>query len=107
MDRLAQGIIKHKKIIVVLFLVTAVLCAFGYTLVSVNYNLTDYLPEKARSTQALRLMEAEFEGAVPNAKVMVQNVTPAQALTYKEKLKAIEGSARSVAGRYSRPDRAP
>ena len=91
MDRLAQGIIKHKKIIVVLFLVTAVLCAFGYTLVSVNYNLTDYLPEKARSTQALRLMEAEFEGAVPNAKVMVQNVTPAQALTYKEKLKAIEG----------------
>ena len=37
------------------------------------------------------LMEEEFEGGVPNARVMVENLSVAEALKYKEKIQNIEG----------------
>lgn len=36
-------------------------------------------------------MENEFEGGIPNARVMVRNVTIPEALEYKEKILALEG----------------
>lgn len=53
--------------------------------------LNDYLPDKSASTQALDLMENEYDGGIPNARVMVQNVSVPQALEYKEKLLAVDG----------------
>ncbi|MFS0671613.1 efflux RND transporter permease subunit [Ornithinibacillus sp. 179-J 7C1 HS] len=66
----------------------SVIAQFG---VSVNYNMVDYLPEDAQSTKAMELMEQEFEGAVPNTRVMINNVTIQEALTMKEKLASIDG----------------
>ena len=59
--------------------------------VTINYNMVDYLPDDVQSTQALEVMEAEFEAAVPNTRVMIHDVTIQQALLYKEKLAAIDG----------------
>lgn len=53
--------------------------------------LNDYLPDKSASTQTLDLMENEYDGGIPNARVMVQNVSVPQALEYKEKLLAVDG----------------
>ena len=36
-------------------------------------------------------MDAEYDGGVPNARVMVKNVSVPEALAYKEKLEAIDG----------------
>lgn len=59
--------------------------------VSVNYNMADYLPEDAASLEAVELMEAEFDDPVPNARVMIQDVSVTEALDYKKELEAING----------------
>ncbi|GGN53401.1 hypothetical protein GCM10007971_09840 [Oceanobacillus indicireducens] len=59
--------------------------------VSVNYNMVDYLPDNAQSTEAIEVMEEEFEGAIPNANVMIYDVSIQEALVYKEKLESIDG----------------
>jgi predicted RND superfamily exporter protein len=53
--------------------------------------MVDYLPEDSQSTIALKIMEEEFTQAVPNARVMLYEVTLQEALEYKEKLEAIDG----------------
>ncbi len=82
---------KHKKLVMVLFLVIALVCAVLQLGVSINYNMIDYLPENAQSTTALDIMDREFKQAVPNALVMLNDVSLQEALDYKEKLKAIDG----------------
>lgn len=59
--------------------------------VSVNYNMVDYLPEEASSTEALEVMKEEFTGSVPNTSVMLYDVTIQEGLEYKQKLEAIDG----------------
>jgi len=53
--------------------------------------MNDYLPEDSPSTIALNVMEDEFEGGIPNARVMISNVSVPEALTYKQKLLQIDG----------------
>ncbi|OLO27890.1 RND transporter [Alkalihalophilus pseudofirmus] len=88
---LTARIIKHKKIVVFTFILIAVISSLAQFFVSVNYNMVDYLPDDAQSTRALEIMNEEFEGAVPNTRVMINNVTVQEALRYKEKLAAIDG----------------
>ncbi len=84
-------IIQHKKLIVILFMVTALVGAVVQFTVPVNYNMVDYLPEDAPSINAMELMEREFDDPVPNARVMVHDVSVTEARAYKEKLEAVEG----------------
>ncbi|WP_246384362.1 efflux RND transporter permease subunit [Gracilibacillus halotolerans] len=53
--------------------------------------MADYLPEEAPSSKAMEIMEEEFEGTVPNTRVMIKDVTIPEALNYKEELLDIEG----------------
>ena len=39
--------------------------------VSVNYDMNSYLPEDSPSTVALDVMEDEFDGGIPNARVLI------------------------------------
>ncbi len=91
MTKFYEHIVHHRKGIIVAFLVLAVVCAVCQPFVAVNYDMNDYLPEKSPSTQALNLMEQEYEGGIPNARVMVQGVSVPQALEYKEQLQAVDG----------------
>ena len=72
-------------------MVAFIISLFCSKLVSVNYDITDYLPENTKSTVSIDVMQAEFDGGIPNARVMIKNVTIPEALEYKEKLKNIEG----------------
>jgi predicted RND superfamily exporter protein len=53
--------------------------------------MVDYLPVNAQSTIALNVMEDEFTQSVPNARVMLKNVSLQKALEFKEELQEIEG----------------
>ncbi|SDO34264.1 efflux RND transporter permease subunit [Halobacillus aidingensis] len=59
--------------------------------VSVNYNMVDYLPKNSPSMQAMELMEEEFDEPVENTRVMIQDISVTEALSYKEELDSIEG----------------
>jgi uncharacterized protein len=88
---IAARILKHKKSIVMIFGIIAVICTIAQFFVSVNYNMVDYLPEDAKSTKAMDIMEQEFDGSVQNTRVMIHDVSIQEALLFKEKLASIDG----------------
>lgn len=91
MRKFYSVVVNNPKKIIVCFLLLAVIGAAISGLVGVNYDMTDYLPEDSPSTVSLDVMEEEFEGGIPNARVMVRDVTIPEALDYKEKIFACEG----------------
>ena len=53
-------IIRHKRLVMSLFIAIALICAVLQLGVSVNYNMIDYLPKNAQSTKAIAIMDEEF-----------------------------------------------
>lgn len=84
-------VIKYRKFILVVFLALSVICGLCKPLVSVNYDMNSYLPDDSPSTVALDTMQEEFDGGIPNARVMIYDLSIPKALEYKEKLEAIDG----------------
>ena len=91
MRKIYQTIVNNPKKIIVTFLLLAAAGAILQGMVSVNYDMTDYLPEDTASTVSLELMESEFEGGIPNARVMVRDVTVPEALKHKARLEECTG----------------
>ena len=84
-ERLFRWVVKHRRPIIAFYAVVALACLFMRQFVGVNYDITSYLPDEAASTIALNTMGDEFKGDIPNCRVMVPDVSIAQALKYKHK----------------------
>lgn len=93
MNRFFTGVVKHRKGILILFALLFVLCLLAWRQVRVNYDMNDYLPDSAPSTVSLAKMQDEFSGGIPNARIMVPNLSIPQALRFKQQLEAIDGVA--------------
>ena len=91
MKKFFKPIVDHPKQIVIIFVIAAIICAFCKQWIKVDYDMNDYLPESSASTKALDLMEEEFDGGIPNARVMIRDVTIPQALLMKQEILAIDG----------------
>lgn len=91
MDRFTDIIIQHRKPVIVIFIAVTLVCLSLLFFVDVNYNMVDYLPTDAQSTMALKIMNNEFAESMPNARVMVKNVSLMESLEYKQKLNTIDG----------------
>lgn len=91
MEKKFIWLLQHKKLVIFVFLISCTICAFLYTQVKVDYDLNDYLPKDSSSTKAIDLMKDEFSGGIPNARIMVSNVSITEALNMKQKLKNIDG----------------
>ncbi len=79
-----------------MFALVTIISTVAQFFVSVNYNMVDYLPDDAQSTKAMEIMEKEFTGSVPDTRVMISEVTIQEAVSYKEKLEAIDGVAEVI-----------
>lgn len=91
MERLVNGILKYKKSILVFFILATVISLFTSSMVNINYNIMDYLPEEAPSTKALDVMNEEYDKGAANVRVVLKDVSIVDALKYKEKIKKIDG----------------
>ena len=91
MKKFYEQVIRYRYVIMVIFAVAAVICAFCRQFIQVNYDMTDYLPPSAASSVSLDVMSEEFDGAIPNARVMVKAADRREALAMKEQLEAIDG----------------
>ena len=91
MRKFYNWVVNHRKLVIAVYAVLFIICAVCKTQISVDYDMNDYLPESSASTVALNLMDKEFDGDVPNARVMVKDVTIPEALEYKEKISNVEG----------------
>ena len=91
MDAYTSFVVNHRKGIVLISFLLCLVCAVSALMVSVNYDMSSYLPEESESTQSLRVMQDEFTTDVPNARVMVDGVSVSQALDYKSRIASAEG----------------
>lgn len=91
MEKIFIWVLHHKKTIVLTFLVAVIVSAFCSQFVQVNYDMNDYLPEDSVSSIALDTMENEFDSDIPNARIMVPDLSIDEALDYKERFMEVEG----------------
>ena len=74
-----------------IFLILAVISAIAQFTVKVNYNLVDYLPDHAPSTEAMDIMEEEFSTGLADTRVLMHDISIPEALEFKRQLIAIDG----------------
>lgn len=86
-----RWVVNHPKLILSIFSVAFVICLIAQNFISVNYDMNDYLPPETASTVALDIMEEEYDGGIPNARVLLKDVTVSEALSYKDTIEAIDG----------------
>lgn len=91
MSKFYRLVVDHRKLVIAAYLVIFVICLICKPFVSVDYDMNDYLPEDSASTVALNLMNKEFQGGVPNARVMLEDVSLPEALEYKEQISQVDG----------------
>lgn len=91
MDAYTAFVVDHRKGIVAVTLLLCLISAVCALMVSVNYDMSSYLPKSCDSAKSLRVMQDEFTEAVPNARVMVDDVTLSEALDYKKRLQNVPG----------------
>ena len=95
MTKFYNHIVNSRKRIIVIFLILFAGCLLCKQMVAVDYDMYDYLPPESASTQALEIMNQEYSGGIPNARVMLENVSVPEVLEYKEKLHGVK-SVRDV-----------
>lgn len=90
--RMATWIVDKRNLFFLIYIAAIIFCLFSRNWVSVNHDITDYLPDYTETRQGLSLMEEEFT-TLGTARVMVANITYEQAQPLAEQIEAIEGVA--------------
>lgn len=91
MERIYRWIVSHQGLVIILFTISCLLSGYFRLQVNVNYDMNDYLPSDSLSTKAIDVMEEEFAGGVPNARLMIPDLSVREGIDYKEKIAAVEG----------------
>ena len=87
-EKLATLIVDKRNLFFLLYGAAMLFSVFASGWVSVNDDLTSYLPEETETRRGLDLMDEEFT-TFATARVMVNNITYDQALTLSEELENI------------------
>lgn len=82
MFRLSRWLLNRHTLVLLVALILGILAGLGTLFLRVNYNLSDYLPTNAPSTQALHQLQNEFSSGIPNLRIAFpnRNLSEAQAL---------------------------
>ncbi|MGN0734814.1 MAG: RND family transporter [Anaerovoracaceae bacterium] len=91
MKKMFEKILRHRRLVIAFFVIMAIAGVATSQLVSVNYDMKDYLPKDSSSSVSLEIMEEQYDSGIPGARVMVRDVTIPEALEYKEKLSRCTG----------------
>ena len=91
LNPIANALLKHQKTVLVVFALLALLSALLMPFVHINYNLSDYLPEDAQSTAALKVMKESWNESIPNLSILVEDISIPEALVLKGQIAASPG----------------
>lgn len=91
MRHISNKLIKHKTLILIIFIVSTLFSILLAKGVGVNYDLIKYLPKDSESTVSLNVMNEAFDTAPPNLRILVKNVSITKAMEYKSQLSKIDG----------------
>ena len=90
MERLAAFIVDKRKAFYLLYIGLAVFCVFSSGWVTVNDDLTSYLPDTTETRQGLTIMEEEFV-TFGTSRILVDNVSFEQAGRLARQAEALPG----------------
>ena len=90
MERIAAFIVDKRKAFYLIYIGVAIFCVFASGWVSVNDDLTSYLPDSTETRQGLTAMEAEFV-TFGTSRIMVDNIAFDQAEQLAQQAETIPG----------------
>ena len=89
-ERVAAFIVDKRKAFYLLYIGVAIFCVFSGSWVSVNDDLTSYLPPETETRRGLTIMNEEFVTFGTN-RIMVDNITYDRAEALAEQAEALAG----------------
>ncbi len=89
MKKVSDFIIRHYKLILIVFMVLTILTGIMTTGVKINYSIQGYLPNDSKTILALKKMQEEFKEPLPNLRIVLKDKTVPEVLEYKEKLEEL------------------
>ncbi|MDD3368317.1 MAG: MMPL family transporter [Lachnospiraceae bacterium] len=90
MEKIASIIVNKRKAFLVFFGLAFIYCLLSISRVSVNDDLTDYLPDTTETRMGLDIMDAQFT-TFGTAKIMINNIDYDTALSISKTLQEING----------------
>ena len=91
MERFFRAVLKHRWLVIAIFLVITVFCALCIPQVELNGDFSEYLPEDSESTVALDKMYDTYDSEVSNVRVYVEDISLTQAKELDEAYVETEG----------------
>ncbi len=86
MERLFRGILRHRRVVIGVFVALTVICACLIPQVKIDANMSDYLPPTAKSSQDLDAMSI-YGNDITNARVYVTGISLPDAKALDKRLK--------------------
>ena len=87
MERLFRGVLRHRRVVIGVFVALTVICACLIPQVKIDANMSDYLPPTAKSSQDLDAMKRIYGNDITNARVYVTGIGLPQAKVLDRGLK--------------------
>ena len=87
MERLFRGILRHRRVVIDVFVALTVICACLIPQVKIDANMSDYLPPTAKSSQDLDAMKRVYGNDITNARVYVTGISLPDAKALDKSLK--------------------
>ncbi|MCI2126592.1 MAG: MMPL family transporter [Olsenella sp.] len=91
MERLFRGVLRHRKLVITLFVILACICVAYIPQVKIDANMSDYLPPSAKSSQDLNAMKEIYGNDITNARIYVTGISQVDAASFDEQLKSQPG----------------
>lgn len=87
MERLFRGVLRHRRVVIGVFVALTVICACLIPQVKIDANMSDYLPPTAKSSQDLDAMKRIYGNDIANARVYVTGISLPDAKALDRRLK--------------------
>lgn len=89
MEKFAKGVVKHRKIIIIVYLVLMIPAVIGMVNTRINYDMLSYLPKNLDSVKGQQIMLDNF-GKGAFSYMLVEDKTPAECAELQTKIEALD-----------------
>ena len=89
MEKFAKGVVKHRKIIIIVYLVLMVPAVIGMINTRINYDMLAYLPKNLDTVKGQDIMLDNF-GKGAFSYMMIEGKTPAECAEIQNKIEAVD-----------------
>lgn len=91
LDKISSGIVKHRTVFLIAFIVILIPAIYGQTHTNVYYNLTDTLPKDLNSVVANSKLEEEFDMASTHIVMYSSDMTSKDVRKMTDEMKDVDG----------------